>query len=91
MKALKKTVPSPKLNKPVNMKCNAHFTAKELFKVVQAASTVKFSKAKHGKKGEREKQIGNMLRKSGVQGSNAVLRTHMLELLIWHKVCIYTF
>jgi hypothetical protein len=90
-KALKKTIPSPKLNKLVNPKRNTHFMAKELFEVVQAAITVKFFEAKHGEKGEREKQMGNMLRKNGVQGSNAVLRTRMLELLVWHKVCIYTF
>jgi hypothetical protein len=56
-----------------------------LFEVVQAAITVKFFEAKHGEKGEREKQMGNMLRKSGVQGSNAVMRTRMLELLVWHE------
>jgi len=89
--SLKKTVQSPNVQKPVNPTRNARFTAKELFEVVQAAITVKFFEAKHGKKGEREKQMGNLLRKSGVQGSNAVMRTRMLELLVWHEVRTSTF
>jgi hypothetical protein len=89
--SLKKTVQSPNVRKSVNPTRNARFTAKELFEVVQAAITVKFFEAKHGEKGEREKQMGNLLRNSGVQGSNVVMRTRMLELLVWHEVRTYTF
>jgi len=90
-KILEKVVTSPRAVKPA--KRSANFMAKELFEVVQAAITVKFFEAKDGEKGEREKEMGDMLRKSGVEGSNGVMKTCMFELLTWHghEVCIYAF
>jgi len=61
LKIPKKVVTSPQAVKPA--KHSANFTAKELFEVVQAAIVVKFFKAKHDERGEREKEMGDMLRK----------------------------
>ncbi|KAG6895035.1 hypothetical protein C0992_003435 [Termitomyces sp. T32_za158] len=59
--------------------------AKELFEFVQTALEVRFFKAGHGEKGKREEEMGNMLRKAGIQGSNAVFKARLMEVLGWHQ------
>jgi hypothetical protein len=67
-----------------------HFSAKELFEVIQAALTVKIYEAKHGEKGKREEEMGDLLRKMKILGSNGVFQSRMKEMLTWHKVCRFS-
>jgi hypothetical protein len=62
------------------------WTARELFEIIQAALTVCIFEAKHGEKGKREEEMGELLRKMNIQGSNAVFQTRMKDMLAWHKV-----
>jgi hypothetical protein len=61
------------------------WTARELFEIIQAALTVRVFEAKHGEKGKREEEMGELLRKMNIQGSNAVFQTWMKDMLAWHK------
>lgn len=65
------------------------FTARELFDILQAALEVKLFQAKHGEKGEREEEMTTRIKQQGVQGSKAIFKTRLNELLIWHQVCAH--
>ena len=46
---------------PVGSKYTSAFSAQELFEVLQAAFAVKLFEARHGEKGDREKELGEKI------------------------------
>ena len=51
---------------PVGSKYTSAFSAQELFEVLQAAIVVKLFEAKHHKKGDMEKELGEKIRGAGI-------------------------
>ena len=80
--------PSTELLKPktAGSRRVAPFTAKELFQLMQAAVTVRFYEAGHGQKKIKDDELLQVMRTLGIQGSIAVFKTRLSELLLWHTV-----
>ncbi|KAJ6617341.1 hypothetical protein B0H10DRAFT_2218676 [Mycena sp. CBHHK59/15] len=84
------TFPVQSANVPVTKKKEkklhtSMYMAHELFGILQTAIDVQLYTAKHGKKGVKDKEFGTAVRKHHIQGSDAVLKTRVAELLVVHE------
>ncbi|KAI0310181.1 hypothetical protein OF83DRAFT_1178835 [Amylostereum chailletii] len=57
----------------------------ELFEIVQAGITKSFYQVKHGKKGKKEEEFGNLARQRKVKGANITLIKVMEEVILYQE------
>ncbi|KAF8177820.1 hypothetical protein K438DRAFT_2181270 [Mycena galopus ATCC 62051] len=88
------TVPSPALDAPpskaprkrqAKSSEESKYGARDLLDIVQTAIKVQLFMAKHGEKGKKLVEFGNAVRALGIQGSDAVLKARLLEVLTFHE------
>ncbi|KAJ6596669.1 hypothetical protein B0H10DRAFT_2232329 [Mycena sp. CBHHK59/15] len=61
------------------------YTARNLRDIVETAIEVELFTAKHGEKGKKLSEFGAAVRKLGIEGSDAVLKQRLLEVLTYHE------
>jgi hypothetical protein len=62
------------------------YSARNLFDIVQIAIDIDFFTAKHGEKAKKVAELGIAVRKLGIEGSDGVLKSWLLEVLAFHEV-----
>ncbi|KAJ7842505.1 hypothetical protein B0H13DRAFT_2413619 [Mycena leptocephala] len=61
------------------------YSARNLFDIVQIAIDIDFFTAKHGEKAKKVAELGIAVRKLGIEGSDGVLKSRLLEVLAFHE------
>jgi hypothetical protein len=62
------------------------YSARNLLDIVQTAIEVGLFTAKHGEKGKKLIEFGTAVRKLGIPGSDATLKSRLLEVMNFHEV-----
>jgi hypothetical protein len=62
------------------------YSARDLLDIVQSAIKVGLFTAKHGEKGKKLAEFGTTVRALGIQGSDTVLKSRLMEVLAFHEV-----
>lgn len=84
-------VPAPKSTRkqPANAPKEpgeSKYSARNLLDIVQTAIEVGLFTAKHGEKGKKLIEFGTAVRKLGIPGSDATLKSRLLEVMNFHEV-----
>ncbi|KAJ7838587.1 hypothetical protein B0H14DRAFT_2788858 [Mycena olivaceomarginata] len=61
------------------------YSARNLLDIVQTAIEVRLFTAKHGEKGKKLIEFGTAVRKLGIPGSDATLKSRLLEVMKFHE------